>query len=28
LPVPHHSGYVEAAGGEIDPMTDHQKITG
>ncbi len=27
LPLPHHSGYVEAPA-DIDPMTDHQKITG
>ena len=27
LPVPHHSGFVEAPA-DIDPLTDHQKITG
>ena len=27
LPVPHHSGYVDAPA-DSDPMTDHQKITG
>lgn len=27
LPVPHHSGYVEAAG-DVEPLFDHQKITG
>lgn len=27
LPVPHHSGYVDAPA-DTDPMTDHQKITG
>jgi len=27
LPVPHHSGYSEP-GTEIDPLFDHQKITG
>ncbi len=27
LPVPHHSGYVDAPA-DIDPLTDHQKITG
>ena len=27
LPVPHHSGYVEAPA-DIDPLTDHQKISG
>ena len=27
LPVPHHSGYVEAPA-DIEPVTDHQKITG
>ncbi|MAV36066.1 MAG: NADH-quinone oxidoreductase subunit B [Planctomycetaceae bacterium] len=28
LPIPHHSGYVEAAGEDAEPLTDHQKITG
>lgn len=27
LPIPHHSGYVEAPA-DTDPLTDHQKITG
>jgi NADH-quinone oxidoreductase subunit B len=27
LPVPHHSGWVEAPADQ-DPLTDHQKITG
>ena len=27
LPVPHHSGYVDAPA-DVDPLTDHQKITG
>jgi NADH-quinone oxidoreductase subunit B len=27
LPMPHHSGYV-AAEVDIDPVYDHQKITG
>ena len=27
LPVPHHSGYVDAPA-DIDPLLDHQKITG
>jgi NADH-quinone oxidoreductase subunit B len=27
LPVPHHSGYVDAPA-EIEPLYDHQKITG
>ena len=27
LPVPHHSGFVDAPS-DIDPLTDHQKITG
>jgi NADH-quinone oxidoreductase subunit B len=27
LPVPHHSGYVEVAC-DLEPLTDHQKITG
>ena len=27
LPVPHHSGYVDAPA-ELDPLFDHQKITG
>lgn len=27
LPVPHHSGYVDAPA-DIEPLTDHQKITG
>jgi NADH-quinone oxidoreductase subunit B len=28
LPIPHHSGYVHAPGEEVEPLTDHQKITG
>ena len=28
LPIPQHSGYVEAAGEDAEPLTDHQKITG
>jgi NADH-quinone oxidoreductase subunit B len=28
LPIPHHSGYVEPAVEGVDPLTDHQKITG
>jgi NADH-quinone oxidoreductase subunit B len=27
LPVPHHSGYV-AAPADVEPLFDHQKITG
>ena len=27
LPVPHHTGYVDAPAGR-DPLTEHQKITG
>jgi len=27
LPIPHHSGYVEAPA-DTEPLTDHQKITG
>lgn len=27
LPIPHHSGYVHAPA-DIEPLTDHQKITG
>ena len=27
LPVPHHSGYVDAPA-DNDPLTEHQKITG
>jgi NADH-quinone oxidoreductase subunit B len=28
LPIPHHTGYVDAPGDEVEPLTDHQKITG
>jgi NADH-quinone oxidoreductase subunit B len=27
LPLPHHSGYVSAPA-DLEPLTDHQKITG
>jgi NADH-quinone oxidoreductase subunit B len=27
LPMPHHSGYVHTPA-ELEPLTDHQKITG
>ena len=28
LPIPHHTGYVDAPSDEVQPLTDHQKITG
>ena len=27
LPIPHHSGYVEAPA-DTEPLSDHQKVTG